>query len=115
VETREGPKTTPDAFPRSQGLEQAVRHGVREELDRLGIGGGGGDGGDRLAKIEQKLAVIEATMVTKADLEKQLGEIRSVISTMPLTLIKWLGGLFPIIAGVMGAVVWIVLHIVGKP
>lgn len=56
--------TSPSSHPSSEGLQSAIRDGVQSELDKRGVGGGGG-GNDRLAKLERDVSVIQSTMVTR--------------------------------------------------
>lgn len=105
------PKTTPLAHPQREGLESAVRDGVRNELDRRGVGGGGGD--DRIAQLERDVAVIKATMVTKDSLESELGKIRLAIEHAPITLLKWLGSIIAFL-GTITAIVYAITRMTGS-
>ena len=81
-------------------MQHAARTAVQDELDRRGVGGGGGD--DRLTILEREVAVIKETMVKKEDLQKELGLVRLEVSKVSDTVITKLLILITIIGGIVG-------------
>lgn len=124
---------TPEMLPRSQGLEQAVRQGVRDELDRRGGGGGGtGDLERRVGNLEtdvraikenvhgiaKEVAVIGSNYVTKSDLAALTNEIHKIhadlgkeIHKTQADLIKWVVGTLIAGMGVSAAIVFGVMRL----
>lgn len=98
-----GKSTTPSSHPSSEGLQLAIRDGVQNELDRRGVGGSGG-GNDRLGKLEREVSVIQSTMVTRESLHIEMNNLKLELARLPLTLIKYIGGVIAVVASVATAV-----------
>lgn len=112
--------SVPVTFPRSQGLELAVRETVSDELDRRGGSGGGSDLERRVGNLEAELklireslqsvgkdvSVIGSNYVTKSDLATLGNEIHKT----QVDLIKWVVGTLIAGVGVTAAIVFGVMR-----
>src|SRR5258707_14962151 len=89
----------PLTHPRAMGLESVVQQAVKDEFARQsGDGGNGGGIEKRLAAVENRIKLIEETMVTKEVLQKELRTLQVEISKVPFETIKWVFGLPGILA-----------------
>ena len=98
--------STPKSHPKGNGLEGAIRDGVQSELDRRGMGNGGGD--DRLARLEREVAVIKETMATQkhldaevAKLQRDSADIKVELARMPFKIVTWLLTAIGAISGII--------------
>jgi hypothetical protein len=110
--------SSPKTHPSGNGLDAAIRDGVRTELDSRGVGGGGG-GNDRLANLEREVSVIKATMLTQAvfdermrelnqsmtdqlrDINKSLSEVKVEAAKTTLKTVTWLLSAVGGVAGII--------------
>jgi hypothetical protein len=99
--------SNPKTHPASNGLDAAIRDGVRTELDSRGVGGGGG-GNDRLATLEREVAIIKETMVKQKDFDAEMSkvhrdasEIKLELARMPMKIVGWLVTALAALSGII--------------